>query len=246
MHRIKALTVRNLKETAREPMSLIFCVVFPLVMLVIMQLVLGGSDAAGTAVFQIDNFAPGIAVFGYTFTMLFVALGIAADKNTAFMTRILISPLSPLEYYLSYVFAFMPVCLLQTVLFYAVALVFGLNASVGLLVSLVYTLPSAFFYIACGLFIGTVSKSEKAAGPVSSVFICAAGMLGGIWMPVETLGGVFFGVCKALPFYNTIKPAASAVKGAYQDIFPCIFITLAYTAALLALSALIYKRKRDK
>lgn len=246
MNRIKALTVRNIKETLREPMSLVFCVIFPLVMLVMMELILGGVEDHGATVFKIDNFAPGIAVFGYTFTMLFIAIGIASDHNSAFMTRISVSPLKPIEYYVSFVFAFLPVCVVQTVLFFAVALAFGMHFSAGILVAIVYLLPSALFYISCGLFIGTVAPTEKAAGPISSIFICGAGLLGGIWMPVETLGGSFFNICKALPFFNTVKPAASAVTESYSDIVPCVFITLTYTAAILFVCSAVFRVKNKK
>ena len=246
MNRIKALTARNIKETLREPLSLVFCVIFPLVMLVLMELILGGAKDAGANMFDINNFAPGIAVFGYTFTMLFIALGIASDRNSAFMTRISVSPLKPIEYYVSFVLAFLPVCVVQTVLFFAVALAFGLHFSAGLLVATVYLLPSALFYISCGLFIGTVAPTEKAAGPISSVFICAAGLLGGVWMPVETLGGTFFDICKALPFFNSVKPASSAVVEVYSDISPCVFITLFYTAVMLCVSAATFRAKNRK
>lgn len=246
MKRIKALTIRNIKETVREPLSLVFCIAFPLVMLVLMQLIMSGIDGADVAGFNIENFAPGIAVFGYTFTMLFIALGIASDKNAAFMTRIMISPLKPIEYYASFILAFLPICFVQTLLFFACAFIFGLKLSAGLLIAIIYLLPSALFYISCGLFIGTVSKSDKAAGPISSIFICGTGLLGGVWMPVETLGGAFFKVCKALPFFNTVKPASSAISGVYGDIFPCLFITLGYTALFFILSAAIYRFKYKK
>ncbi len=245
MGRIKALTLRNIKETYREPLSLVFCIFLPLVMLIFMELILGNFEG-GVATFEIDTYAPGIAVFGYTFTMLFVALGISSDSSHAFMTRILISPLKPLEYYLSYALAFLPICVVQTVIFYAVAFAFGFTASIGTLVSAVYLLPSAIFYIVCGMFIGTVAKSEKEAGPFSSIFITGAGLLGGVWMPIEQIGGTFFKVCKFLPFYSTIKPAISAVGRHYGDIVPYIFVTIGYTVLFLVISAVIYRNKAKK
>lgn len=246
MNRIKAFTIRNLKEVIREPLALVFCLVFPLVMLFMMELIMSGVGTEGAVMFEINNFAPGIVVFGYTFTMLFIALGIASDKNAAFMSRLRVSPLKPIEYYLSYILAFLPVCFVQTILFFLCALPFGLTISVGLLVALAYLIPSAIFYIVCGLFIGTLVKSDKAAGPLSSLFISGAGLLGGIWMPLESIGGSFLNICKALPFFNTVKPVSSAVNGVYGDIFPCVLITFLYAAALLVVSALVYRAGTKK
>ena len=86
MHKIKAFAVRNGMEILRDPLSYIFCVGFPLVMLVVMTLVDRSIPAeAGMTIFRIDNLAGGIAVFGQMFVMLFTAITVAKDRSGAFL-----------------------------------------------------------------------------------------------------------------------------------------------------------------
>ncbi len=236
------LTKRNLKEMIRDPISLIFCLGLPSVMLVFMQLVFGNIDASNAVMFKINNFAPAIATFGFTFTMLYVALTLSGDRGSSFMYRLLVSPVKSWQYLTGFLFAFLLVAFVQTVIFYLVSLIFGLTIGVGLLVSLVYLIPSALFYCACAMLIGTICQNEKQAGPVCSIVITASGLLGGIWMPLEVMGGGLLKVCEYLPFYNGVKMAQNAVVGNY-DAWLSALIVVGY-ALITALVALIIFRKK--
>ena len=71
MNKVSAFSARNFKEIIRDPLSYIFCLGVPLVMLLVMTLVNDGiPEEAGMTIFRIDNLAGGIAVFGLTFIML--------------------------------------------------------------------------------------------------------------------------------------------------------------------------------
>ena len=60
----KVFAIRTWKEIMRDPLSYIFCLGFPLVMLVIMSIIDKSIPAeAGMQVFRIRNLAPGIAYF---------------------------------------------------------------------------------------------------------------------------------------------------------------------------------------
>lgn len=242
MKRIKALTKRNFLETVRDPLSAVFCLGFPIIMLVVMSLILGSIGEGTPTNFQIENYASGIAVFGYTFTMLFVAMNISSDKSGAFIMRLKMSPLKPSEYLISAVISALPVIFVQTVLFFLIAFLLGLPVSVNVLVAIAYLIPSAFLYISIGLLIGALCPSEKNAGPVCSIFISATGILGGVFMPVEQTKGFFRTVCDVLPFYNSVMPSQYAVVGDYSKIFPAVLIVLAYTVVIFVLSSLIIKK----
>lgn len=115
MKKLFALVVRNLKETIRDPLSMLFCLLFPIAMLVLMQAIFSGMEER-PANFEITNYASGICVFGYTFVALFVAMQIAGDKNTAFIKRLNVAPLSKFVYYFGFVCSGLILAFCQTVL----------------------------------------------------------------------------------------------------------------------------------
>ena len=88
MKRAWAFAERNVKEVLRDPLSYIFCIGFPLVMLVIMTLVNQSiPKEAGMTIFRIDRLSGGVAVFGQTFVMLFAALCVSGDRSGSFLVR---------------------------------------------------------------------------------------------------------------------------------------------------------------
>ena len=247
MNRTLTLTSRNLKEMSRDPISLIFCIGLPLVLLVFMQLIFGNVKEDGAIMFEINRFAPAIANFGYTFVMLYVSLIISGDKDSAFANRISISPVKPIEYLISFILSTLPVALIQTILFYAVALIFGFKLSWYILLSVLLLLIPAIFYCTCGILVGVIGKNEKQCGPICSLFITASGMLGGIWMPIEVMGGTFFEICKVLPFYNGVKIGTLACAGKLSSIIIPLLWVMGYAIVVFIIATLIYnKGKKSK
>ena len=242
MKNLYFLSKRNLKEMLRDPISLIFGLCLPIVFLVVMQLALGNVNQEGVEIFKIENFAPSTAVFGFTFTMLYIAIMIASDKNTAFMNRLLVSPVKNYEYLLSYLPAALIISIIQVVLFYITAFIFGLSLTLSTSISAIYLIIPAIFFIILGILIGSIANSEKQAGPLSSIIISSAGILGGLWMPIKSIGGAFETICKILPFYNCVLPSQSAMMGDYANLLPFAWI-LIYTVVIAVLSFVIFNKK---
>lgn len=233
MRSLFALTKRNLKETVRDPLSAVFCLAFPLIMLTVMQLIFNNFEYVPDN-FLIQNYAAGICVFGYTFTALFVALQISADKNTSFVKRINISPIGRLTYIASYLCSALPVALAQTVLFFLVALIFGYKADINFLLGIIYLIPSAVMYICFGILFGSLSKNEKQTGPLSSIFISLTGIFGGVFMPVNAFGGGFATFVNLLPFAHSVQIAQELHTTGAGCIYPHVLWVLGYAVVALA------------
>lgn len=247
MNKLFALVGRNLKEISRDAVSISFCIVLPAVMLIVMQIIfINVPKDAGAVMFEIGRFAPAIVTFGYSFTALYVALTVSGDKGSAFITRLNVAPIKPWYYLLSQVISALPLMLFQTLLLYAVSFIFGLGFNGYTFLSVIYLIPSAIFYLSVGIFIGSVAKSDKQAGPISSIFITAGGLLGGVWMPLEVIGGGFLTFCKCLPFYSGVSLAQNAVAGNLGNNWLAFLITLAYAAVLFTLAVIIFKRQMKK
>ena len=67
---------RNFKELTRDPLSLIFQIILPIFLLFIFQQFNIPSDN-----YKLENFTPGIIIFGFSFVSLFTSTLIAKDRG---------------------------------------------------------------------------------------------------------------------------------------------------------------------
>lgn len=240
MKKITQLTIRNIKEMLRDPLSIIFCLIFPVIMLVLMQSIFVNFEYIPDN-FKIENYAPGICVFGYTFIAMFVGMQIASDKNTSFIKRMNIAPINKTTYYFSFVLSAFPLAVLQTILFFIIALFFGFPFNYKLLLSILYLMPSSILYICLGIMIGTICNNEKQTGPISSIFITVVGILGGVFMPIDALKGGMLKVVNALPFSHTVLIASQIQTEGALAIYPHIIYVLVYTMIFALVSIIVEK-----
>lgn len=248
MSRTTAFSKRNFKELLRDPLSYIFCLGFPLVMLVVMTMVNDGIPAeAKMTIFRIDNLAGGIAVFGLTFVMLFTCLTVSKDRSGAFLMRLYSTPMRSGSFIAGYMLPLLLLAVIQVVITFAASL--GIAAVknvelnvIGLLLSVAALLPTIVMFISLGLLFGTLF-SEKAAPGLCSVVISFASFLGGIWFDVDNTTGVLVKICNALPFVHSVKTARLASALSFGDILPHLLITSAYMLVITALSIVVFRNK---
>lgn len=248
MSKTMAFSSRNFKEIVRDPLSYIFCLGFPLVMLVVMTLVNDSiPKEANMTIFQIQNLSGGIAVFGLAFVMLFVCLTVSKDRSGAFLTRLYSTPMRSGNFIAGYILPTVLLAVLQVAVTFAASFVISLIKGVelnvfGMLLSIVSLLPSILMFISFGLLFGTVF-SEKAAPGLCSIVISFASFLGGIWFDVDGTGGVLANICGALPFVHSVKTARMVCALDFSDIGSHFLIVAAYSLAVTALSIFVFNRK---
>lgn len=242
---------RNLKELLRDPLSYIFCLGFPIVMLLIMTVVNSSiPPEAGMTIFRIDNLSGGIAVFGLSFVMLFAALLLSQDRTGAFLTRLYASPMKAWEFIGGYYLPIILLSVIQSVIAFAASFVIAaaedVQMNVGrVLLALLSLVPTAVMFIGFGLFFGSVFNSNAAPG-LCSIIISAAGMLGGIWMDVESIGGGLKNVCLALPFYHSVRAVRSIMAGSTANLGTDMLIVAAYTLGAVIISIIAFRKNMVK
>lgn len=238
MNRIKAFASRNMKEILREPLSYIFCLGFPIVMLVVMTFVNNSiPKESGMTIFRIDNLYGGIAVFGQTFIMLFTAISVSKDRAGSFLVRMYASPMKPTDFIAGYIIPMTVLSVIQNVITGVVSLVISLITKTeinigGMLISFIVLIPSALMFIGFGLIFGSLF-SEKSSPAVSSIVISLSSFLGGIWFDSEMTGGTMLKICKCLPFFYCTKSVRSATAldfGKDKFIIPLIVVTVCAVA----------------
>ncbi len=249
MNRIAAFSERNIKELLRDPLSYIFCLGFPLVMLVIMSIVNQSiPPEANMTIFNIENLAGGIAMFGLSFVMLFTCLTVSKDRSGAFLTRLYASPMRSGDFLGGYMLPVLLLAVLQMMITFAAsflaAVIMGedtLNVG-GMLLAVVMLLPGAVFFISAGVLFGSLFN-EKAAPGLCSIIISLASLLGGVWFDAEGAGGIMLDVCRVLPFYHSVKAARLATALQFEDIGVHLLVTIAYAAVFSVLASVVFRAK---
>lgn len=243
--RIAALTRRNVKEILRDPLSLIFMLAMPLVMLVLFYVIFHKL----TPQFEMRYLAPGVIVFAQSFLTLFTGLLISVDRSTAFLTRLYVTPARSYEFISGYTLAMLPVALIQSVIFFIAAGVidpsfFTVNMIWGALMSVVTSL----LFIGFGILFGSLCN-EKSIGGVASIVVAGQSVLSGMWFPLEGIDKGVINVMNALPFRPAAQLMQHIVSGASDpmaDIVRPLIIVLAYAAAVYAVGVIVYNAKMKK
>ena len=249
MKRCMAFAERNIKELLRDPLSYIFCLGFPLVMLVVMTMVDASiPEQAQMTIFRIDNLGAGIAVFGLTFVMLFTCLSVSKDRAGSFLVRLYASPMRPWDFILGYILPVFLLALVQSVVTMlasiVVGLITGLHLSIlGCLAAVLALLPTSVMMISTGLLFGTLFN-DKAAPGLCSIVISLSSFLGGVWFDCEGIDGVLFDICNVLPFFHGTKAGRMAVATDFGgDFWLHIAITAGYAVVITVFSIFMFRRK---
>ncbi len=100
-----AFAIRNAKEMLRDKLNLVFGIGFPVIVLLLLSLI---QSNIPVDLFEIEQLAPGIAVFGLSFISLFSGMLIAKDRTGAFMLRLFTSPMTAPHFILGYTAPLVP------------------------------------------------------------------------------------------------------------------------------------------
>lgn len=233
---------RNLKEIIRDPMSILMGIGFPVLLIVALSL-MKQSIGEMADIFEVENFAPSMTIFGLAFLGMFVGALMSGDRDRSFMARLFASPLRGIDYILGYSIPVIPLAVLQAVCCFLVAMLFGLKLNIGVLVALVTLLPIAILFISFGLFMGSVFTSNNAVNGFGTILVNAAVFLSGAVLPLESIGGTFEKVCNLLPFAHAVKAVRLAISGGYADIFLHLAWVVGYAVILFIPSVILFNRR---
>lgn len=243
MKRTVCFAKRNLKEMVRDPISLFFGILFPIILLLLLTLINKGiPKEAQMHLFEIENLAPGIGVFSMSFVALFTAMLISKDRSSSFMLRLYTSPMTGRDFILGYLLPLLPMGIVQLIACYAAALALGLPPSINLLLGIVVSLPILTVNIAIGAICGTCLEEKAVGGICGALLTNVSAWLSGIWFSLESVPGLR-DVAAVLPFANAVDAARAAVAGDYGAIFGKLWIVCVWAAALLGIAIVIFAKK---
>ena len=231
---------RNAKELLRDPLTVIFGLGFPLVLLLLLSAIQANIPVP---LFEIKQLSPGIAVFGLSFMTLFSATLIAKDRGSLLLQRLYTTPLRPIEFILGYTLPILPFSLAQSVICYAVAFLLGLEVTLNCLLAILFILPVSLLYIALGLLFGSILTDKQAGGVCGALLTNLSAWLSGIWFDLELVGGAFQRIAYLLPFVHAVEMERAVLGGDLRGAMPHLLWVLGYAILLLALAVVLFLRQ---
>jgi ABC-2 type transport system permease protein len=231
-----------MKEILRDPITSLLGILLPIIFIVLFTML---GKRAPLDIFEIDKLTPAIIAFGFSFLTMFSATLMAKDKKSAFLDRLFASPLTASDYIISYTLPLLPIALMQCIVCFVVAIMFGLQVTINMVVTMVVLLPIALLFIFMGLLFGTTLNTNQISG-LGSMFITLSAIFSGAWMDLNMIGGVFETIGYSLPFAHAVDAARYALAGEYSMIFPHLVWVIGYMLVLFVIAVFAFKRKMIK
>ena len=193
-------------------------------------------------VFKPVSIVPGITIFGFTFTTMFLGLLIAKDKRTSFLTRLFISPLKSKDFIIGYSIPLLPFSLIIGIVCLTIGVLVGLTVSLTLIYTLVSFIPYILFSVFIGVFLGVVCNEAQILA-IGNIYIIASALLGGAWMDLDILGETIKSITEFLPFSHAIEFSRIILSGRDENIWIHLVIVSGYAILFFILSAYFFTRK---
>jgi ABC-2 type transport system permease protein len=234
---------RNAKEILRDPLTVIFGLGFPLVLLFLLSAIQANVPVS---LFEIQHLAPGITVFGLSFMTLFSASLIAKDRGSSLLQRLYTTPLTPLDFILGYTLPIVPFAAAQSIVCYVAAILLGLRVSVNILFAVLFVVPVSVLFIALGLLFGSILTDKQVGGICGALLTNLSAWLSGTWFDLALVGGAFRKIAYALPFVHAVELERAVLAGNFSAVFPHLCWVLGYAAAFVFIAVLLFLRQMRK
>ena len=238
---MKALTFaqRNRKEILRDPMTLLFGMVLPVLMLWLFSMM---AENIPFDLFTLEKLAPAIIVFSFSFITLFTGMLIGRDKSSSYLMRIFASPMAAIDYLIGYALPLLPVAFIQMSACYGAALLLGMPFTYDAIPAFGLLVIISFFYIAFGLFFGTFF-TDRQVGAIFAIFVNVTTWFSGTWFGLDMIGGTFQTIAYLLPFAHAVDAVRAAFAGNYGDVLMPMLWVIAYTVVIFGIAVWGFRKR---
>ncbi len=242
---------RTYKEFLRDPVSLIFGAAFPVILMIILQIVcknLGDMGVEVSECYRIDRQMIGIAIYSFSFTSFYAGFRLSKDRNDEFIQRFYNSKMELEDYILAYIMPLMLVTFIQSIMCITTAFLLDtiLNLNVlhfgfNYILLVLMMLPCELIFVCIGLMLGISFKARESFSIFIGIIIVTI-LTSNSFFNVTALGKGYEIFCYILPFYPTYTGLSCIING-ITEAFPYYYITIGYVLVLLVLTILIFKKK---
>jgi ABC-2 type transport system permease protein len=188
----------------------------------------------------IDYLVPGLLGMAISQSAVFgIAFSLVAFRTKGILRRLRLTPMPLGEFAVARVLTALCLALSQAVVLLAVGrLAFGVSIAGNLLSLVPLVVLGALCFIAIGLFVGSIAKTEDAAAAMANLVTLPMTFLAGVFFPLDSAPGVVQAISKVLPLtYLADGLRGVAVRDhSFAWTLPKLGVLAAFTVVIAAAS----------
>jgi ABC-2 type transport system permease protein len=191
----------------------------------------------------IDFLIPGLIGFSILTSPMFSMVNISAEyKKSKIFRQLSLTPLTKGEWLTSKVIWYV---ILSIVSFFLM-IAFGVGLFSANVVLSIWILPflllGPLFFVALGMLVGTITKSQESAGVVGNIITFPMMFLSGTFFPVSSMPAYLQQIAKVLPLYYIIDGLNSVMVYAnYSSALMDIVVVAVISAIVFGLAVWVFK-----
>ncbi|MBI3430092.1 MAG: ABC transporter permease [Actinobacteria bacterium] len=238
IRRIWATAQRILSQLRHDPRTIALMILAPCLLMTILKYVYQDQP-------QVFQRVAGslLGVFPMLVMFLITSVATLRERTSGTLERLLILPISRLEFILGYAMAFGIAAFIQAVVVSTVALgPLGLRINGSQIMLILIAILDALLGMAIGLFISSFAKTEFQAVQFLPAILLPQLLLSGLLAPRESMPIIFQWIANFLPLTYAVEATKSVISGVGSIGTDLLYITV-FLVALLSAGAVTLKRK---
>ena len=210
IRRIWAVARRNLAQLRHDPRTIALMILAPILLMTLLKYVYIDQPQ----VFQ-KVAAALLGVFPMLVMFLITSVATLRERTSGTLEKLLIMPITKLEFILGYAKAFGIAALIQATIVTSVAVgPLGLKIAGSQLMLIVVAILDALLGLAIGLFVSSLAKTEFQAVQFMPAVLLPQLLLSGLLAPRESLPNGFRQVSDFLPLSYAVDATQKVISGA--------------------------------
>jgi ABC-2 type transport system permease protein len=237
MSRMLELVRKNTLRFVRDPITLLFLIIIPVIYYGLLGFIFGSIDLQG-----LTNAAPGYLLYGPLMVLSFALVVLTGEKKVGIYRRLASTEVKNYEVVLSSIISNIALVFMQFGIGAAILVCFGWIPTVasfldGFLGIAITMFLFAFFLLALAFAFAPVFKKPETAGGGVWMLIAPLAILSGVYVPMSVLGETIRNIAAWLPTRFAIVALENILVNGQSIFYPETLVNL----GLLALySTLIF------
>lgn len=241
---MKAIIGIEMRKNLQDKGLLFWTVLLPIIFTVLFIAVFTSGMETSIQQQVVTSIVPGYVVMFVFFIMITMVGTFIKDRDLGMTARLASTPLSPLSYLLGKWLPYMYVVFIQiSILFVFGKVVYQIPLKQPILL-IVLAVLLTFTVTGLGLALALFAQTENMGLAVTQLIALGGAMLGGLWMPFESLPGFLQTIATFLPQYWAHQAFQDAMMGtlSYGDFFLAVLILFGFGMIGCILALIQYPR----